>query len=360
MAKSARRGGGGGAKGKAPVTSASSSGTSTPSSQSGPIPPFTTAPADLQPFLAPLSPNEVYLIHLDTSAQDLKRQTFVAPAAINVAIAVLLALRAYMVRHVYPAMLATLVGITSSMTVDESAMSWREMATVILRRTATVMFDYFLVAVFLPWPIRFVQGPARWRRKLGFRPTEIIVRRSQPSLSHGLVRNRWIRDDEEVRDKIVAAVTPDRIKKTGYLLVDADWDLDYDAMIRAHELVDSAKDDPIPLDTFRTAVLVNTDADGWLIWYVGDEDSAEGRVRTAQRDQILAFRDKLASMGKEDLFFRWVELIQYESTQPGGFTPERQQSAMVQAKQLFEDAGVDFARFWQEVGGLEGFADELD
>ena len=358
MAKSARRGGG---KGKAPVTSSgSSSGASTPSSQAGPIPPFTGAPSALQPFLELLSPNEVYLVHLDTSSRDLKRQTYVAPAAINVVIAVLLALRLYMVRNVYPALLATLVGLTSSMTVDASLMSWSEMAKVILRRTGTIMLDYFLVTVFLPWPIRFFKGPTKWRRKIGFRDTEIIVRRSQPSLSQGLVRNRWIRDDEETRDKIVAAVTPDRIKKTGYLLVDADWDLDYDAMINAHALVDARKDDGIPLDTFRTAVLVNTDADGWLIWYVGDEDSAEGRVRTAQRDQILAFRDKLAAMGKEDLFFRWVELIQYESTRPGGFTPERQQSAMVQAKQLFENAGVDFGRFWQEVGGMEGFADELD
>jgi hypothetical protein len=107
-------------------------------------------------------------------------------------------------------------------------------------------------------------------------------------------------------------------------------------------------------------VLVNTDADGWLIWRVEDEDTAEARTRSAQSDQILAFKDKLTAMGKEDLFFRWVELIQYESTQPGGFTPERQRSAMLQAKELFEKENVDFARFWQEVGGMEGFADQLD
>lgn len=161
-----------------------------------------------------------------------------------------------------------------------------------------------------------------------------------------------------MRDKIVAAVTPERLKKTGYLLVDADWDLDYDAMIRAHDLVDrTRKDNGVPLDEFRTAVLVNTDADGWLIWRVGDEDTPEGRARSVQRDQILAFKDKLTDMGKEDLFFRWVELIQYESTLPGGFTPDRQRSAMVQAKQLFEDEGVDFTRFWREVGGMEGMPD---
>jgi hypothetical protein len=33
---------------------------------------------------------------------------------------------------------------------------------------------------------------------------------------------------------------------------------------------------------------------------------------------------------------------------------------MLQAKELFEKENVDFARFWQEVGGMEGFADQLD
>jgi hypothetical protein len=48
------------------------------------------------------------------------------------------------------------------------------------------------------------------------------------------------------------------------------------------------------------------------------------------------------------------ELIQFESTQPGGFTPERQRSAMLQAKEMFENEGIEFSRFWQEVGGMEG------
>ncbi|KAE8351731.1 hypothetical protein BDV28DRAFT_136485 [Aspergillus coremiiformis] len=358
MAKSARRAG----KAKASGTpSVSSSGASTPNSQSGPLPPFAKAPASLQPFLDPLSPNEVYLVHIDTSSKDLKKQTFLTPAVLNLVIAALLAFRAYMVRNIYPALLVTMIGLTSTMTVDTSSMSWGEMANTIFRRTGTIVIDYVLVTVFLSWPIGFVKGPVKWRFKVGFRDHEIIVRRSQPSLSEGLERNRWIREDEGMRDKIVAAVTPDRIKKTGYLLVDADWNLDYDAMIKAHELVDnSKKDDGMPLDEFRTAVIVNTDADGWLIWHVEDEDTPEGRARSNQRDQILAFKDKLTAMGKEDLFFRWAELIQYESTRPGGFTPERQQSAMVQAKKLFENENVDFAQFWQEVGGLEGFADQLD
>ncbi|KAH8426943.1 uncharacterized protein LDX57_004666 [Aspergillus melleus] len=357
MAKSAKRSG----KAKGSTTPSSSSGTSTPSSQAGPLPPFAKAPETLQPFLQTFAPDEVYLIHIDRTPQDIKKQAFNVPVIINIVITVVIAARVYMVRNLYPAMLATVLGFVSPATVDTISTPWQEQAVTVLIRTANVMLDYFLVTIFLSWPIRFIEGPVMWRRNVGFRDREIIIRRSRPSLSEGLERNRWIREDEATRDKIVAAVTPDRIKKTGYLLVDADWDLDYDAMVRAHELVDRSRTgNGIPLDEFRTAVVVNTDADGWLMWHVGDEDTAEGRARSAQRDQILAFKDKLTAMGKEDLFFRWVELIQYESTRPGGFTPERQKSAMVQAKQLFENEGVDFARFWQEVGGLEGFIEELD
>ncbi|KAL4785692.1 hypothetical protein BJX76DRAFT_166322 [Aspergillus varians] len=367
MAKSARRS----AKGKAPATSPmSASGASTPSSQSGPLPPFALAPERLAPFLKLLSPEQVYLIHIDSSDLDLKKQTFIVPVIINILIIAAIALRVYMGRTMYPALLATVVGLTSPINADTSSLTWTELASFILRRAFPVLFDYFLVVTFLPWPIRFYNGPLEWRRRVGFRKQEIIVRRSQPTLSQNLERNRWVREDEEMRDKIVAAVTPDRLLRTGYLLIDADWDLDYPAMIKAHELVDSNSNTPktsdssptshIPLDEFRTAVLVNTDSDGWIIWHVGDENTEEGRTRSKQRDQILAFKEKLTDMGHDALFFRWVELIQYESTQPGGFTAERQASAMVQAQQLFEDAGVDFTRFWQEVGGMEGFGDDVD
>jgi hypothetical protein len=71
------------------------------------------------------------------------------------------------------------------------------------------------------------------------------------------------------------------------------------------------------------------------------------------RKKILAFKDELTAMGKENLFFRWVELIQYESTQPGGFGPDRQAEAVAKAKELFESQGIDFEKFWAKVGGME-------
>lgn len=58
-------------------------------------------------------------------------------------------------------------------------------------------------------------------------------------------------------------------------------------------------------------------------------------------------------MGKENLFFRWIEIVQFESSQPGGFTQERQTRAVGQAKQAFKEQGVDFEEFVKSVGGMD-------
>ncbi|KGO72940.1 hypothetical protein PITC_061680 [Penicillium italicum] len=349
MAKSSRRSG----RGK---TTPMSSAASTPSSaSSGPIPPFTKIPKALQSFVEPLSPDEVYLVHMDITAEELKRQTFTVPLIVNLVVAAVIGLRVYMGISTYPALVATLIGLQTPMAVDTAATPWTDAVLIILRRTGTICIDYFLVTLLWSWPVNFIRGPVRWRRAIGFREREIIVRRSNRSWSQELERNRWIREDEVRRDKIVAAVTPEKIGKTGYLLVDEDWNLDYAAMVRAHALVDrTRRGDGVQIDEFRTSVLVNTDADGWLIWRVGDENTPTGQKRSVQRDQILAFKEKLAEMGKDDLFLRWVELIQWESSQPGGFTAERQRSAMLQAKKMFEDENVDFSQFWDDMGGMEG------
>ncbi|KAH8692632.1 hypothetical protein BGW36DRAFT_384863 [Talaromyces proteolyticus] len=326
-----------------------------PSSKPAPKPlnPFVPAPSTLRPFLDVLSPNEIYLAHIDKEEPSFKKQLFIVPILLNTTIILAIAYRFYNGIHVYPEILASALGISSVPTADFSSGSWQQIAGVILRRAITFSIDYFLITLFLPWPIRFLRGPIYWRRKVGFRQREIVIRQSRKPWSSKLARNSWIYDDQKtVDDKVVPAITPQRLMKSGYLLIDADWDLDYNAMVRAHELVDlTAKGQGVQLDEFRTAVLVNTDEDGWLLWRVADEETTE---RGDQRDQLFAFRQRLASMGKEDLFFRWVELVQYESTQPGGFTPERQRSTMLQAKEMFEAQGVDFSRFWQEVGGMEG------
>ncbi|KAJ5239508.1 hypothetical protein N7468_004127 [Penicillium chermesinum] len=334
------------------------SGASTPSA--GPIAPFVKAPSTLASFLEPLSPREVYLVHIDTTPIDVKWQAFLVPCVVNTIVTAILALRVWMGLSTYPALFAIAFGSDSSLSIDYSQTGWLELARIILQRTGAIFIDYFLVTQFLHWPVNFIFGPVLWRRAIGFRDREIVVRCSNRSWSKKLKRNTWIRDDEANRDKIIAAVTPERTGKTGYLLVDEDWNLDYAAMTHAQKLVDrNRRGDGVQLDEFRLSVLVHTDADGWCIWRVADENVSHDKERSEHRDQIMAFKDKLTALGKEDLFFRWVEIVQWESSQPGGFTPERQKSAMQQVQQMFNEAGVDFSSFWDDLGGMTGL-EQLD
>lgn len=338
-----------------------SSGVSTPSSaSSGPIAPFVKAPSTLKDFLEPLSPRDVYLVHIDTTPTDVKRQAFLVPCVVNTVVTAVLALRIWMGLTTYPALLAIVFGSESSLSVDHTQTGWFELVQIILKRTGAIFIDYFLVTQFLHWPVNFIFGPLLWRRTIGVRDREVVVRCSNRAWSKKLKRNTWMRDDDAMRDKIIAAVTPERTGKTGYLLVDEDWNLDYQAMTQAQQMVDrNRRGDGVQLDEFRTSVLVNTDADGWLIWRVADENVSMEQQRSEHRDQIMAFKDKLTAMGKEDLFFRWVEIVQWESSQPGGFTAERQKSAMHQVQQMFNEAGVDFSSFWDDLGGMTGM-EQLD
>jgi len=57
-----------------------------------------------------------------------------------------------------------------------------------------------------------------------------------------------------------------------------------------------------------------------------------------------------------------IELVQFESSRPGGFGPERQKETMAKAKAMFEAQGVEFDKFWAKVGGFKGMPgmDALD
>lgn len=320
---------------------------------------FTQAPQSLRPLLERLSTKSVYLTHLDKQPRNIKREMFIFPIFMNLVIIVLVFHRLYLGCFTYPDIILVLLGQKSSAAVDTGSSSWGFLSSVLARRTLMFLFDYILIAVFAPWPLRFLFGPTQWRRRIGFQNAEVIIRQSR-SWSESLEPRTWIRDDEvTMKTKVVPAITPSRLEKTGYLLIDADWDLDFASMIRAHELITRKS---ATFDDFETSVLVYAGDDlGWLIWRVENEDGQKNRLdashlSTQERDKIVQFREKLAEMGKEDLFFRWVELIQFESTQPGGFTPQRQRNAMIETKQLFESQGVDFEKFWAEVGGMQGMS----
>ncbi|KAI1933663.1 hypothetical protein LOZ65_000299 [Ophidiomyces ophidiicola] len=316
--------------------------------------PFTQAPSSLTDFLEGLSTSDVYLFHIDRHPIPEKQKIFLLPLILNLSILCLVAYRIYVGVYTYPNILAAMLGRDSPATINPKKASWSLISSTLASRTLTFLFDYLLIALFLPWPARFISGPVKWRRTIGFQQAEIVVRKSR-AWSESLVHT-WIRNDEAtMKDRIIPAITPMRLQKTGYLLIDADWDLEFGAMLYAEENI---KADILRYEDFETCVVVHGGpSKGWLIWRVEDtpcNSDPSMEFSESERDKIVKFKSKLTSMGKEDLFFRWIEIIQYESTRPGGFTPERQQSAMLETKTLFEQHGVDFEEFWADVGGMEG------
>jgi len=63
----------------------------------------------------------------------------------------------------------------------------------------------------------------------------------------------------------------------------------------------------------------------------------------------------LTVLGKENLFFRWIEIVQYESTQPGGLSGQRRIEVMDKARDIWQAQGIDFDDFVTTIGGIEEF-----
>jgi len=137
--------------------------------------------------------------------------------------------------------------------------------------------------------------------------------------------------------------------------MDRDFDLDFKGMLDAHALLEQQKLALRDLH-MRVFVFAGDESDGqWLVWDMeerpDEELSSEGTEEG--RRKILAFKDKLTAMGKEELFFKWVELVQEETSKPGGFTKERQFEAGLKVQALFEEYGVSFEEFAKDAGMTE-------
>jgi hypothetical protein len=320
-------------------------------------PPFTSPSTSLATgFLSTLPQSHVYIVHVDTTPPTLKRRVFLVPVCMNILIALGLLVRAYFALPVYLDLLNATLGYSSAAKIDVSQSDYGALLGITASRTILLLGDYVLFSLLGSWPWNFVFGteesrygsPLKWRWYLGFRDIEIIVRSSK-KWDQNLVPN-WTLDDElTVKSKIMPAVQEDKVGKSGFLLLDKDWNLDFAAMVEGHRLVEEGK---LKLDDFGKAVVVyHQPLKTWMIWEIDREDLPK---TAEQRDTLLRFKDKLTSMGHEDLFYRWVELVQYESNMSGGFTEGRQATAMREARKMFNEAGVDFAKFWVEIGGSQG------
>ncbi|KAI1848436.1 hypothetical protein JX266_005742 [Neoarthrinium moseri] len=316
--------------------------------------PFKTPPEVLQPLIETLEEEHIYILHIDDKPADLKRNVFLVPVLMNVAIAALFVWRMYYILPWYLRLLTSTLGYANETTLVAAEMEWEDLLPEIARRSGQFIIDLMLYVFVWPWPFEFVFGgqhsnPASWRYITGFRDREIVARRSRGW-------DKAVRDvinDGNSKDVFMAyvglATSPMLMQeKTGYLLMNKEWNLDWHVMIDATEMVDKKM---AALEAFRLVVLVHQEEHGWLVVDHKVEETAEEDER---RRQIFLFRDALSALGKENLFYRWIEIIQFEASQPGGFAAEKQEVVAQQVRDLFQKEGVDFDALWKESVGTDG------
>ncbi|KAF2687179.1 hypothetical protein K458DRAFT_296066 [Lentithecium fluviatile CBS 122367] len=324
--------------------------------------PFEAAPATLAPLLETFDHDTVYITHIDKHPASFKRRIFFVPVGLNTVLAALLLWRAYAAYPVYCNILLSFFGKPNETTIYYATTPWGKLIKQVVWRMAVFLFDWLLFTIVGPWPWSFFfesgGNPLMWRINVGFRDEEVYVRQSRGWGAKDLLgeaegsSGKAGGDSPFFKTRILPAVDMTRLReKTGYLLMDGNFDLDFGSMIVATQLIDkkmiSAKD-------FGTSVFVwaGSDTKGqWAVWNCGRlDDGAE----TEARHKIMLFKDRLTALGKESLFFKWVELVQFESSAPEGFTMERQTVTAEKAKKLFEDEGIDFDTFIRGIGGLGG------
>ncbi|KAH7018120.1 uncharacterized protein B0I36DRAFT_253735 [Microdochium trichocladiopsis] len=316
---------------------------------------FQAPPADLKPFLETLSEKHVYIAHIDNHPASFKRNIFAVPVLMNLAVCVLFFLRLWYIGEWYLKLLVSVLGYPNELTLNVYEMEWEDIFMEIGRRTFTLALDFVLTMFLWPWPIEFALkiaggNPVMWRYNVGFRDREIIVRRSRHwDRALGDVVND-LNSRGLLMMNIGVATAPLLInEKTGYLLINAEWDLDWNAMCDATSLLDQKM---VKFLSFDTIVLVFHDEYGWLSVEVDKSETVNADERLKQKN-IFAFREALRGLDKEHLFYRWIELVQYESSRPGGFTEERQVEAAKQIRELFQKDNIDFDQLWLEAVGTD-------
>ena len=271
-------------------------------------------------------------------------------AFINLALTFVLLWRATIVLPYYTSILLAMWGYETGENVYVPKLGMTSVVNETMNRTFNFFLDFVLARFVVPWPLDFFIGhgsPTSWRLGVGFSEQEICVRRSRKwdeKLAKG-----WLEEEADgtiYKERIMPAIDRQWVKaKTSYLMMDKSWDLDFVGMILAHDFV---KNGTNKLQDFEKAVFVYSEDFGWLVWQVWKLDES---AQDEGRKKILTFKEKLTAMGKEDLFYRWIEIVQFETSQPGGFTEDRQTKTMQQARELFLAHNVDFDKFWREIQG---------
>ena len=346
--------------------------TSTPSE----IPsPFTKAPSNLQPFLSNLPKDHIFLTSLDSHDRAFKRRLFAVPLLLNIFLTILVLYRIKAALPTYFGIFLSTLGYDTPQKVDVKNNAAQALVGIGVERTFMFLGDFTLFRFIGMWPWDFFLGreflgkegeasPVAWRRAVGFRDCEIIVRRSR-RWDHSIFYKENITGTGTVsaieefleqgvqgkpfQERIIPATDRKWVKqKSGYQMLDKSWDLYFLGMIEAHGLVEDAVN---KLEDFKTGVFVYTARWGWLTWQVWKEDAES--FDSESTGKLQAIKNGLTSVGKENLFFRSIEIIQSETSQAGPFTEDKRHKAIQKIKDEFDEQDVDFDEFWAKVGGIQ-------
>lgn len=323
--------------------------------------PFKPLPTHLQPFASTLPTDHFYITHLDQNDVSVKKQAFLVPLVLNLLIICILCGRAYYAAPVYLSLILTVFGHETPHHVSPSQSSSGDILSMIFSRTLLMMTDYALFWVLGSWPREFLLGsvhsryvgPVGWKLNVGFKEQEIVVRKGR-RWDTGILEDdqrSWNLDNElTIKFKVEAAMRKSYSSKTALSLLDRDWELDYHAMSDAHQLVEEGTLKPNDLQELGLVYYHKQ----WLVWNI--HEAHEVSLSDLEADEkVRDFREKLTSRGLEDVFFRWIEMVQYETNQPGGFSDRRKSEALRQMQRMVSDKNVDYQQFVMEVGGQDKF-----
>ena len=354
--------------------------TAAPSSPASPasLEPFSPAPSQLLPFLETLPHDHVYLTSLDTTTPTIKRNAFLVPVFVNTLIVLGLCYRVYHAAPTYFWLIVTMFGYDTAAKVDTNTAPVSDLMGIVGGRTFLLMVDYAIFGIIGAWPYQFLfgsreggyVGPATWRSTVGsFKEKEVVVRRSRKwdksvfgeepveatkikKKAEPTMQPLTINEILTIKLKVNPAMEAQYLDKTAYAMLDRDWDLDFAGMVNAFQLV---KGEELAIeDLANKAFVYNATEKIWLMWIVHETEAPNPTLAGGKDAVVENFKKKLAAMGHEDLFYRWIELVQYESSVPGGMTEARQLNVLHEARKIFSEKGVDFNQFFNDVGGSAG------
>lgn len=129
---------------------------------------------------------------------------------------------------------------------------------------------------------------------MGFREQEVVVRVSRGWGAEDLVQGAKRGEESPFfRVRVLPAIERGWMRKTGYLMMGKDWDLEFGAMVRATGLVDRGV---LGLDALRKSVFVwvgggegeggKGDGEGqwavWEVWRLDEGAEEEGRRKIVE------------------------------------------------------------------------------